>query len=260
MKGSNSVSFDRAAGYYDRTRSNPEGTQRRVTAVLATELRGRGRTLEIGVGTGRIALPLHAAGIPLAGADLSRPMLDQLVLKAGGRQPFPLVQADATRLPVATASFGATLACHVLHLIPAWRDALAEMLRAVRPGGVILVDAGTAGRGWRQTMQDRFKAEAGIERRFSGAESPKEVDGAMAALGLRPRLLAPVRASATIRPGGAIDSLEAGEYSWTWSIEADVRRRAAAATRAWARERFGDLERPRRARWTIRCRAYDVPG
>jgi ubiquinone/menaquinone biosynthesis C-methylase UbiE len=260
MTGSKSVSFDRAAEYYDRTRSNPEGTQRRVTAVLATELRGRGRTLEIGVGTGRIALPLNAEGIPLAGADLSRPMVDQLVLKAGGRVPFPLVQADATRLPFATASFGAALAFHVLHLIPAWRGALAEMVRTVRPGGVVLVDAGTSGRGWRQKMQDRFQAEAGIERRFSGVESPEEVDGAMAELGLRPRLLAPVRASATLRPGDGIDSLEAGEYSWTWTIGADVRRRAAAATRVWARERFGDLEQRRRARWTIRCRAYDVPG
>ena len=89
---SDSVSFDRAAEYYDATRGyTPEG-ERAMVDILTDELRGRGRVLEIGVGTGQVALPLHAAGIPLVGLDLARPMMDRLVEKAGGRSPFPLVQ------------------------------------------------------------------------------------------------------------------------------------------------------------------------
>ena len=40
--------------------------------ILTDELRGRGRVLEIGVGTGQVALPLHAAGTPLVGDGIWR--------------------------------------------------------------------------------------------------------------------------------------------------------------------------------------------
>ena len=94
-----SVAFDRAAEYYDRTRGNSaEGLQKTVD-LLTAEVGNRGVVLEVGVGTGQLGLPLHGAGIQVAGLDLARPMMDQLVEKAGGRSPFPLVQADATRMP-----------------------------------------------------------------------------------------------------------------------------------------------------------------
>ena len=103
---SSSVTFDRAAEYYDRTRSNPLSIQRRVTELLTAELRPRQPVLEIGVGTGRVALPVHESGVRLVGADLSRPMMERLVAKAGGSPPFSLVQADATRLPFPDARSG----------------------------------------------------------------------------------------------------------------------------------------------------------
>src|SRR5213593_3164996 len=148
------VSFDRAVEYYDRTRSNPESTQRRLTSVLAGELAGRGRVLEIGVGTGRVALPLHAAGVRLVGVDVSTAMMGRLVQKAGGRAPFPLVRADALRLPFAPGSFDGALAAHVLHQIEEWPGALLELQRVVRPGGVVLVDQGIGrSRSWRDAIQ-----------------------------------------------------------------------------------------------------------
>lgn len=47
-------------------------------------LAGDGRALELGVGTGRIALPLARRGVPVHGIDVSRPMLDKLQAKPGG--------------------------------------------------------------------------------------------------------------------------------------------------------------------------------
>lgn len=258
---SGSVSFDRAAEYYDRTRSNPDHVQRRLTEVLAAELRLRQPVLEIGVGTGRIALPLHQAGIRLVGADLSRPMMDRLVAKAGGRAPFPLVQTDATRLPFADAAFGAAQAAHVLHLILSWRAVLAELARVVRPGGVVLIDQGLGRtRQWWDALQDRFRQEVGMERRFTGVEGPEEIDAAMEALGGRLRLLPRARGSASLRPEEAIEELEQGVFSWTWNLTEDELLRAAQATRAWAQARFGSLDRPRRRGWTIQWRAYDLPA
>src|SRR5205823_155930 len=68
-----SVAFDRAAPFYDHTRQLSSDAAKRVVEMLTDELRGRGRALEIGVGTGRIALPVAEAGIPVTGVDLSGP-------------------------------------------------------------------------------------------------------------------------------------------------------------------------------------------
>src|SRR3954454_21298566 len=51
---------------------------------LLAELAGGGRALELGIGTGRIALPLAARGVPVHGIELSRAMVEQLRAKPGG--------------------------------------------------------------------------------------------------------------------------------------------------------------------------------
>ncbi|GAB2746492.1 class I SAM-dependent DNA methyltransferase [Streptomyces bullii] len=47
-------------------------------------LAGGGRILELGIGTGRIALPLARRGIPVHGIDMSRAMVARLRAKPGG--------------------------------------------------------------------------------------------------------------------------------------------------------------------------------
>jgi SAM-dependent methyltransferase len=51
---------------------------------LLADLAGSGRALELGIGTGRIALPLAQRGIPVHGIDLSRAMAARLRAKPGG--------------------------------------------------------------------------------------------------------------------------------------------------------------------------------
>jgi SAM-dependent methyltransferase len=46
-------------------------------------LAGEGRALELGIGTGRIALPLAARGVPVHGIELSEAMAEQLRAKPG---------------------------------------------------------------------------------------------------------------------------------------------------------------------------------
>jgi SAM-dependent methyltransferase len=50
---------------------------------LAARARG-GRALELGIGTGRVALPLSERGVPVHGIDLSRAMVERLRAKPGG--------------------------------------------------------------------------------------------------------------------------------------------------------------------------------
>src|SRR6266576_261723 len=48
------------------------------------ELAGGGRALELGIGTGRVGLPLAARGVPVHGIDLSKAMVARLREKPGG--------------------------------------------------------------------------------------------------------------------------------------------------------------------------------
>jgi SAM-dependent methyltransferase len=55
-----------------------------ATVDFLVGLAGAGRALELGIGTGRIALPLGERGVEVHGIDLSQPMVDQLRAKPGG--------------------------------------------------------------------------------------------------------------------------------------------------------------------------------
>ena len=96
-----SVSFDRAAGYYDESRGVDPAVEELVADRVEEAVGPEARLLEVGVGTGRIALPLHRRGRRVVGVDLSVPMLERYRAKAAaaGLPPPPVLRADATRLP-----------------------------------------------------------------------------------------------------------------------------------------------------------------
>ena len=57
-----------------------------ATVDFLAELAGTGRALELGIGTGRIALPLAARGVPVHGIELSQAMAARLRAKPGGEE------------------------------------------------------------------------------------------------------------------------------------------------------------------------------
>ncbi|MFZ0164260.1 MAG: class I SAM-dependent methyltransferase [Trebonia sp.] len=57
------------------------------------ELAGGGRALEFAIGTGRVAIPLAQRGVPVTGIELSRPMIEQLRVKAG-ETAIPVIAGD----------------------------------------------------------------------------------------------------------------------------------------------------------------------
>jgi len=255
-----SVAFDRAAAYYDRTRGfTPQG-ERKTIELLAAELAGRGCVVEIGVGTGQVALPLHAAGLDIVGLDLARPMMDRLIEKAGGHAPIPLVQGDATRLPFGDGVFGAAYFRWVLHLIPDWETVMGELVRVVRSGGCIVGNLGGRYEGPRSEIQDRFAEVSGLSTDPAGLpwDGWSQLDRVMERLGTRIRDL-PVYADLE-RDGvdDFMDALRDGFFSWTWSMPEEVRLRAATEVRAWAEARFGPLDQIPRHEHEIVWRAYDL--
>lgn len=76
------MSFDEAvAATYDEDARR--GDEEATVAFLAG-LAGGGRALELAIGTGRIALPLAARGVPVDGIDISPAMVARLRAKPGG--------------------------------------------------------------------------------------------------------------------------------------------------------------------------------
>jgi SAM-dependent methyltransferase len=250
-----SISFDRAADYYDATRALPEELATRAFATLAEELGPRQPVLEIGVGTGRIALPLTERGIDVVGIDISVPMLAKLVERRTGAKPRVAI-ADANLLPFADGSFAGALAVHVFHLIPTWRDVAAELVRVLQPGGTLVLDSG----GWgdpRGVLMGRFLKAGGVSGpTHTGVNTVDEIDETMQALGATPRRLTPVTYEGEISWRAIVQAFEAGLYSPTWPMSDEDRARAARATEAWAEETYGRDLVP--DRWSIEYAAYDI--
>ena len=63
------------------------------TVDFLARLAGNGRALEFAVGTGRVAVPLAASGVPVTGIELSRPMVEVLRTKAD-EAAIPVVIGD----------------------------------------------------------------------------------------------------------------------------------------------------------------------
>ncbi|MEU5402337.1 class I SAM-dependent methyltransferase [Streptomyces sp. NPDC005963] len=128
---------DSHAGRFDPTSVDP-------TVDLLAELAGTGPALEFGIGTGRIALPLAARGVPVHGIDLSRAMVDRLRAKQGS------AAIDITMGDFATTRVGDhfTLAYLVFNTInnlttqdaqvACFRNAAAQL----RPGGRFVIEVG----------------------------------------------------------------------------------------------------------------------
>jgi SAM-dependent methyltransferase len=77
---------ERIAGIYDTWYGKVDD----AVLALLRELAQSGRALELGIGAGRVALPLHRAGVAVAGIDASVAMIAQLRRKPGGDK-IPLV-------------------------------------------------------------------------------------------------------------------------------------------------------------------------
>jgi SAM-dependent methyltransferase len=248
-----SISFDRAADYYDATRALPPEAMDALVARLVERLRPTGRVLEIGIGTGRFAVPLRAGQVNMFGLDLAPEMLRRLRQKDSR---LPVALGDATRMPFADGRFGAAVGIHVLHLIPSWREALSELVRVVRRGGLLLFDIGHSRRP--NPVEERFFAEAGVEGRNPGVRDPEVLEHELELRGAVGAEAIEVQANRDYRVAEYIDQLESGMFSRCWSLDAETRRRAAAPTRAWAAVALGDIHRPVRYERTITIRAYRV--
>jgi arsenite methyltransferase len=100
------------------------------------------RILDIGCGPGFYAVELLeqvGAEGSVVGVDNSPQMLAMAARRCQGHDNVSFHEADATSLPVEDESFDAALCVQVLEYVPGATAALAEVHRALRPGGRLVV-------------------------------------------------------------------------------------------------------------------------
>jgi SAM-dependent methyltransferase len=133
--------YDRIARYYDWAAGDED-----ADVFFYTEMARRiaAPVLELGVGTGRVAVPLARAGCPVYGVDTSAAMLDVARAKAADAGvPLRLAQADLCGYAF-DVRFG-LIYCALdsfLHLLTQDRQIAALRLACVHlaPGGRIVLD------------------------------------------------------------------------------------------------------------------------
>lgn len=101
-----------------------------------------GSVLELGSGSGAMAAEIlrRFPKLTLTASDLDPSMLSQAreTLKPFGARAL-VREADATSLQFADREFDAVVSFVMLHHVGAWETALAEAVRVLRPGGLLLV-------------------------------------------------------------------------------------------------------------------------
>ncbi|HEY7349399.1 MAG TPA: class I SAM-dependent methyltransferase [Ktedonobacterales bacterium] len=250
-----SLAFDRAAPLYDATRGYPPDVEEQIGAAIikAANAQPETRFLEVGVGTGRIALPIARQGYDYTGVDISEPMLDRLRAKVAELQQaaassavapiqLQLAVADMTALPFPAGSFDVVVAVHVFHLVSAWRQAVEEALRVLRPGGVFLHcwDERLAPGG--EELQEHWVEivrELGSEVGILGAERRVLVTDYLRERGLSVEVLRTVIWETRESPRDTFGYIAQRIWSRTWLVPDEVFAASIERLESWATNRYG---------------------
>lgn len=109
--------------------------------VVRRFMRGE-QLLDVGIGTGRVSLPLLHDGVQLTGVDTSAEMIERC---AGDPRATAvrLVEGELEQLPFASQSFDTVISVDTFVHFPSWVANLDELLRVTRMGGRIIVDVGS---------------------------------------------------------------------------------------------------------------------
>jgi SAM-dependent methyltransferase len=269
-----SISFDRAADFYDETRGYPPGVGERVGRALleAAGATPEIRLLELGVGTGRIALPIIRAGYRYTGVDISPRMMSRLRAALaeipGATERVTLVEGDATALPFADRSFDVVLAVHVFHLVSDRARAVAESVRVLARPGVVLAGeddvadddpSHEASAVWREILLGLGWPAPSTEER----EEARSVVGEWQRLGGVVDRFVAVEEARPWTPARYVEGMERRLWSSTWAVPDDIYPEAVRRLHAWANRHYGAaLHTPLPSRWrfVIACGRFPGPS
>lgn len=237
-----SVNFDRASEYYDETRGFPPGIAEKVGAFLAetAALKPTDNVLEIGIGTGRIALPLAPHVHSITGIDISAQMMNRLRQKQTNEVIY-LALGDALALPLADKSVDVVVITHVLHLVSDVQQTLRELARVLKPGGKLVHS--------RNGNPDRGRIEVLNHAAFQGerdnAERHRFVNEQFNIMGWQTQGEKSFEFSTTTFPRIFLERIENRIWSSSWRKSDEEIKAMADRVRAAVDEHFGgNLDMP----------------
>lgn len=257
-----SIVFDRAVEYYDQTRALPEWRHNAMIEALVREtgITQDSRVLEIGIGTGRIAISVAEHVRRLFGLDLSVEMMNKLRLKlANTNLKIEIAQANALHLPFASETFDVAYAVHVYHLVSGWQDALLDARRVLKPGGNFVVsfhkrDENSPNMLLRVKMRE-LAQEYGVDTRRPGSQSEDEIYAEIVKWDAQPRIVQTSTWNEEENVAEILDEIDRQIFSETWMIPRDVMDKIMPRLREWAREKYGDpalrIQAEYESRWLI---------
>jgi len=135
---------DRVAARYDDDAAIFEPAVVDPVVDLLVELAGNGRALELGIGTGRIALPLARRGVQVHGIELSNAMAARLRAKPGGQEIGVTIGDFATTTVDGTFSVAYLVFNTIMNLttqaaqVACFRNVAAHL----EPGGCFVIEVG----------------------------------------------------------------------------------------------------------------------
>ena len=118
-----------------------------ATVEFLADLAGDGAALELGIGTGRIALPLVARGVRVHGIDLSPDMVAQLRAKPGG-EDIPVTIGDFASARTGEAFSLAYLVFNTINNLTTQDAQVAcfeNVAAQLAPNGCFVVEVGVPG-------------------------------------------------------------------------------------------------------------------
>jgi len=106
--------------------------------------------LDFGAGTGNLSMKFLAKGCRVTALDVSARSLEVLARKAGGIGEVSLKLLENERIPFPDATFNIAACYSVLHHVPDYLFAVKEMVRVLRPGGILYIDHEANEMAWSQ--------------------------------------------------------------------------------------------------------------
>jgi ubiquinone/menaquinone biosynthesis C-methylase UbiE len=123
--------FDGVADRYDASRGGEQRGDEYAVEIASRLRRGIGPVVEVGVGTGVVALGLKRRGFDVCGIDIA----EQMLVRAQARLGTCVVCGDGRVMPFRDESIGHAVSVWMVHSLDRPEELFFELARVLRPGG-----------------------------------------------------------------------------------------------------------------------------